>query len=531
MVAKQHTDCIQVRAALTTMATLLLADQKDKRKKTQIVGRYLQQHALGLTARLSEVINDTWLSTPPISEQQRCLGAMEEMIRICNTFVCIARPQISACLLSALASEELRSAAFSCWEVMLTHMEAADVEALIETTFFVIGSYWKSFDKLTKKKSELLIWKLLEDHNRILADHVYQLPSLNHVDDLAEVCKELDNLRGPLDNRAAFAVFAKRLEHENPGVVEQALVELIAFLDKNQDYLQTSAISEQPDPVVTELMRSLLDCSAKYNGWHLDVTRLCAQAVGLVGCVDSNRLEAVREQSQFVVVRNFDDASETTDFVAFMLENVLVKAFLSTADTKFQGFLSYAMQELLLRTDFNYAHLQQSQGGVNEAIYRKWLTFSENTREVLTPFLSSRFGVAPMVQQPTEYPIFKPGRSYAFWLRALVLDLLRNAQNINSEAVFEPLCRLIKVKDLTVTEFLLPYVVLHVIVGQERTNDFRKKISAELVAMLKYQPPETASYVEKEEAKLFYQVWAGSCLPPKCHLTSNRPCFASLTIA
>jgi serine/threonine-protein kinase ATR len=44
-------------------------------------------------------------------------------------------------------------------------------------------------------------------------------------------------------------------------------------------------------------------------------------------------------------------------------------------------------------------------------------------------------------------------------------------------------------------------------VGQERTNDFRKKISAELVAMLKYQPPETASYVEKEEAKLFYQVW------------------------
>src|SRR5438105_3702776 len=127
------------------MATLLLADQKEKRtKKSHIVGRYLQQHALGLTARLSEVINDFWQSHPPVSEQRRCLGAMEEMIRICNAYVCIARPQISACLNSALASDELRSGAFSCWEVLLTHMEEADVEALIEPTFFIIGYYWNS---------------------------------------------------------------------------------------------------------------------------------------------------------------------------------------------------------------------------------------------------------------------------------------------------------------------------------------------------------------------------------------------------
>jgi serine/threonine-protein kinase ATR len=49
-------------------------------------------------------------------------------------------------------------------------------------------------------------------------------------------------------------------------------------------------------------------------------------------------------------------------------------------------------------------------------------------------------------------------------------------------------------------------VVLHVIVGQEEKDEFRNKVSAELVAVLKYQPPETASYVEKEEMKLFYHV-------------------------
>ncbi|KAL2158380.1 hypothetical protein VTH06DRAFT_4428 [Thermothelomyces fergusii] len=496
----------RVREALTTIATLLLADQKDKdkKKKSQVVGRYLQQHALGLTARLSEVINDSWLLHPPVSEQQRCLGAMEEMIRICNSFVCIARPQISACLISALASDDLRSAAFSCWEVMLTHMEEADVEALIETTFFIIGHYWKRFNRSTKKKAELLILNLLNDHKGLLALHAHFLPSLETIDELVEIRQALDKLKEPLDNREAFAVFAKRISHEIPGVVEQALVELCAFLDGNQGYLQTSAVSEQPDSVVAMLMRSLLDCSAKYNGWHVEIGRLCAQAIGLIGCLDSNRLETEREQKQFVVTRNFEDAGETTDFVAFMLENVLVKAFLSTTDTKFQGFLSYAMQELLERADFKYACAHRGQGP-GEAIYRKWLAFSEKTREVLTPFLSSRFVVAPMPRQTTEYPVFRPGKSYAVWLRALVLDLLRNGQNLFSQTVFEPLCRLIKVKDLTVTEFLLPYVVLHVIVGQEEKDEFRKKISAELAAVLKYQPAETASYVEKEETKLFYQ--------------------------
>jgi serine/threonine-protein kinase ATR len=419
----------------------------------------------------------------------------------------LTNDQISACLLSALASDELRIAAFSCWEVMLTHMEEADVEAQIESTFFIIGYYWKSFNGETKRKAKALVSTLLDKHQRILVDYSNKLPSLSHIAELADLHKALDILRPPLDNRDAFAVFAQRLGHENPGVVEQALIELIAFLEKHQDYLQASAISEQADTVVTTLARSLLDCSVKYNGWQTDISRLCAEAIGLIGCLDSNRLETSREQKQFVVIHNFEDARETTDFVAFLLENVLVKAFLSTTDTKFQGFLSYAMQELLERTDFKFAALNQGKDANEASIYRKWLAFSENTREVLTPFLTSKFSIAPMPQQTTEYPIFRTEKPYAVWVRAFVLDLLRNGQNLFSQASFEPLCRLIKVKDLAVTEFLLPYVVLHVIVGQEEKDEFRNKVSAELMAILKHQPPETASYVEKEDAKLFYQVW------------------------
>lgn len=486
--------------------TTWLTDGKDKKsKKGDVIGRYLQQHALGLAARLSETITDSLGQHPPIQEQKQCLGAMEEMIKTCKTYVSIARPQMSACLLDALASNDLRSAAFSCWEAMLTHMGDADTRAQLETTFFIIGHYWAESDEKTQQKAKGLIETLLEKKTPILMEFADKLPSLKTIPELANVVKRLESLRSGLDKRESFLVFAERLGHENPGVVERGLIELLDYVSENQDFLQASTISEQPDSVVTTLMRSLLDCSSKYNGWQPTIARLCAEAIGLIGCLDSNRVETTREERQVVVVHNFVDATETTEFVAFMLENVLVKSFLSTVDTKFLGFLSYAMQELLDRTDFRDA-VYNSEHNESKTPYKKWVSMSESTRNVLTPFLNSRFGVVPMPHVPAKYPIFTPGRVYASWLRVFVLDLLRNGQNVFAQLVFEPLCRLIKVKELAVAEFLLPYVALHVVVGHEESSQFRDKVASELGAILQYQPPETASYVEREQTKLFYEV-------------------------
>lgn len=74
------------------MATLLLPD--GGRKKAHNVGRFFQQHALGLTARLSDIINDLLSRNPPVQEKRRYIKAMEEMIRVCKSYVRIARPQV-----------------------------------------------------------------------------------------------------------------------------------------------------------------------------------------------------------------------------------------------------------------------------------------------------------------------------------------------------------------------------------------------------------------------------------------------------
>ncbi|KAI1494605.1 phosphatidyl inositol 3-kinase-like protein [Biscogniauxia mediterranea] len=491
-----------IRSALNQMASMLVASSGEPRqKKMHSTGRFLQQHALGLMARLTDVINDVSTLRAPLQERKRCIKAMEEMVRTGRHYIRIARPQISACILAAMSHDELRSVAFSCWAAMLLHLEEEDIENLIETTFFLISHYWTTFDDAIQKLARDLIETLLDKERATLEALICKLPSFSHINGLSDIETKLSKLRTPVDNRTAFSLLTERIRHENAGVVLQALRELVSYLQKQQAYLQASSVSEQPDSVVTNLVRALLDCASRYNSVHSEISDLCTRCIGLVGCLDPNRVETVRAENQIVLTSNFEDPAETTDFVVFLLENVLVKSFISTTDTKLQGYLSYAMQELLDRSDMREA--VRMEGSHDAApIYRKFLSMSEGAREVLTPFLTSRYVLLPTNPPPVEYPIFSTGKTYGNWLRNLTLDCLRRPQVPFAQLVFEPLCRLIRVKDLAIAEFLFPYLIVHMVVGEEISEEDRSNILRELFSVLQHELPSDATYAAREDKKL-----------------------------
>ncbi|KAM5379618.1 hypothetical protein ACJZ2D_003812 [Fusarium nematophilum] len=492
-----------VRKALNTMAMTILAANKETRsKKADATGRFIQSHLLGLMARLTDVINDPNL---PVQERRRYIRAMEEMIKVCKGYARIARPQMSACLLSTLSHDALREASFSCWAAILTHLDEEDVEALLETTFYIVTRFWVSIDESSAALAKQMLNFVVTRYEGIVARYILKLPSLRHIPELEDIETKLEQHRpATLLIEEAFEAFAERISHENSGVVLQALMELVPYLQSNQEALHTTALGQQPDAVIAALMRSLLDCACKYSSTAGDIARLCTEAMGLIGCLDPSKIEAVREQRSIVILNNFEGSEETTDFVLFLLEVVLVPAFLSTDDVKFQGFLSFAMQELLDRCDIRAACAMQSTGmlGGND-IYRKFITMPEAIREVVTPFLGSRYIVAPMAATEVEYPIFRLGKPYGNWLRQLVLDLLRKGQTPFADMIFEPLARVIRVKDLSIAEFLLPYLVLHLLLGSRSTQKERDDALGELLGILQHQPAENASSLEKEDMKRF----------------------------
>lgn len=417
-----------------------------------------------------------------------------------------------------MSQDELRAPAFSCWVAMIMYLDEDDVEGLIETTFFLINHYWNVFDDASHERSRKLIEHLLAHHELLLREMISKLPSLGHISGLSDVEKKLNAFRKPVDNRTAFNLLAERIDHENSGVVLQALRELTSYLQRQQGYLQASAVSEQPDVVVSTLARALLDCSAKYATDGNEISRLCTQSLGLLGCLDPNRVETVRPERQFVVEQNFKQAIEVSDFTFILLEDVMVKSFLSATDSGFQGLLSYAMQELLDRVDVSSAihmHTHPVRGDAKQAdadrIHRKWMAMSESAREVLQPFLSSRYKLQAVQQPHAEYPIFRPGRPYSVWIRNFTIDLLRRPQTDFTEYIFDPICRVIKLKDLSIAEFLFPFLVLHVIMGDQSTDEVKANILEELLNVLQHEPPKEASYGEREDKKLYFEVSSADC--------------------
>lgn len=370
---------------------------------------------------------------------------------------------------------------------MLRSIDDDDAGLLLETTFTIIITQWPHFTQRSRSDASNLLHYLLERRPSLVQEWIHSLPSFSQIDYLKQVEASLSALREESDVRKIFGNFSSRLAHEHASVVQQALVELAAFLRQHQETLQMAANSDQPDPLLQSLLRSILDACIRYDGGSNDIARLSAVCLGLIGCVDANRIHANREVREMIVKSNFTDPGESTDFVLFILEEVLVKAFMSTVQPKAQGMLGFAIQELLERCDFATVvsiHRRDPVAPDTLVLWEKWLTMSEATRMTLDPFLRSKYVVTETKPIAIEWPIFPGAKKYSNWLRAFVLDLLQRPNNNNTELVFTPLCRVVRIEDTSVAEFMLPYAALHaVLLGTEQQ---RYDIQAEIMVVLEH---------------------------------------------
>jgi serine/threonine-protein kinase ATR len=394
---------------------------------------------------------------------------------------------------------------------MLRDLEDDDVETMLESTFSIIIQHWPVFDEETRVLGRDVLKYLLKHRTRLIRMSIVNLPSLSQLDSLEDIDDNIEQFRRPTDTSNALRIFSSRLRNENAGVVHQALVELKKYLHKHQSFVHASAIGDQPDPVIAKLTRAILDTCIKFNRTQNEIPVLSLQCMGLVGCLDPNRVESPREQHDMVVVSNFKESSESTDFVLFTFQHVLVPVFLSTTDTALQGFFSYSMQQLLEVCDFRRIcgpAVRSGQRNNNEPLYEKWQALPSDVRHTLTPFLTSKYAVNDLHRAPVEYPIFgaitderrrntSTDRMYGAWLRTFTADLLSKPSTIHAQIIFPALSRAIRIRDTTVAHFLLPYLILHVVL--EGTDKNRGEISEELLSVLLYRMPHNSRAVRRDE--------------------------------
>lgn len=412
------------------------------------------------------------------------------MINIAQGHVSNALPQVCACLRSALEIEELCDQAFSAWKTLISSLSAEDIEPLVDQTLAIVIRYWGQLTEESRENAYHLIDHILTTHPSLVRDTFNTMPSLASITEMAPLEMKINELRKEMDVRSRLLALIRRCQGENATVVEQALTELLPFLSKNEEFLHLSAVSEQPDPVIAQLARALLDCCVKFNTSSDPITLLSARCLGLVGCLDPNRVETVKDKKDILVLSNFDRMEETVEFVLFFLQHVLVEAFLSASNTRAQGFLAYAMQGLLKICHLPTAVTQRSRDLQGDEKYQRWMDLPEGIRNTLTPFLTSTYTVTVVATNPkVDYPLFSSEWTHSDWVRTLVQDLLQTGNADNAKLIFAVCSRVVKGQDISISSFLLPFAVLNRVVGG--TVQEQQDIQLELMKVLSHPLPET----------------------------------------
>ncbi|KAF3939572.1 hypothetical protein ABW19_dt0200999 [Dactylella cylindrospora] len=301
---------------------------------------------------------------------------------------------------------------------------------------------------------------MFEKHEDALQDEVDSLPSLKAVPELVRYEAKLSAFR-KIDLKEQLRILAARCSHENPLVVEQALVELRCYLEDNEEFIRKITNDEIPDSIISETIRHLLDACVRYSHSQNHIARISSECLGIIGAVDSNRIESPRKSGDLMILHNFEKTEESVQFAHFLLEHHLVKAFLSATDTRAQGFLSFAMQELLKFCGFSAEVLvRQNTEMLMAGSQTRWRDFSATARNILSPYLSSKYVLSTVAtSHKSTYPIFSPQKTYREWLTELLLDLLPKAQGVHTKSLFaEIVSKIVKGQDLSILNFILPYI-------------------------------------------------------------------------
>ncbi|KAK6357828.1 serine/threonine-protein kinase M1 [Orbilia blumenaviensis] len=459
-----------------------------REKNPDMLHAFFEVHVLGIIAQYSEVLFSL-RAKHSLTEKRRNLKAIEDMIKLGKGGLVNGLPQISACLSSALEIKGLQETTLSVWYALMTEIPSNDIAPYFPVVLCLLIKSWDEFGEPSKRLGRTLLSQIFEIHKTALQDEADSLPQMSVITEFDHYEKLLSTSRNK-DLKEQLRILTSRSTHENPLVVERALTELKSYLEANEDFIRNITNDEIPDSIVAEVIRNLLDVCVRHGQSANSIAKLSSECLGMIGAVDPNRIENLRKVDDLMILHNFERTEESIRFAHFLLEHHLVKAFLSATDTRAQGFLSFAMQELLKFCGFSPEVLaKQNTDFTISPDQTRWRDFSVTARNVLSPYLSSKYILSTAATgHKSTYPIFSTTKSYREWLTEFLLDLLPKARGVHTKTLFaEIISKIVKGQDLSILNFILPYIVLHIVISGSAED--RKNIRLELVSILQHEMP------------------------------------------
>ena len=405
-----------------------------------------------------------------------------------------------ATLQTMLLIPQLCDAALSSWFLFIAALGPKEIGPLVGPTSASFVAHWSTFSERGRRAAEECIKFMVVEQGRKLGSRLAEIADLSCIPELKEASDALTALRLEWTPHEHLTAILNRLDSENLIVAVQSAIELRArLLGDGEEYLRSLTVGDAFGPLVGELVAVLYRAACRDGDGTEALHVLAFECMGIIGAVDPDRFEIPIKDTPMLVISNFTDESEAITFALHLIQTVLVGAYRSTRDIKYQSYLGFTIQELLRFCGFSPAlvkPLPQNSNPVQKKARNRWSLLPKFVLETVTPLLESKFSAPYPAPVPVTYPIYPSHPTYRQWVQAWTSDLINKVSGVYAKKIFRIFAPVVRNKDVGVAHHLLPYLVLNVIASGDQNA---QAIQAELLAVLQDQvKPDSQSSPDKK---------------------------------
>jgi serine/threonine-protein kinase ATR len=314
-------------------------------------------------------------------------------------------------------------------------------------------------------------------------DILNEVVDLAHIPELSGVHTQLRTVR-IWDPCLQLSKILDRCASHNVNVVQLALSELQNFMRNNHaSLIQSLAVGDVFDSFVGRIHSTLFQIVSN-DGEGIDTLRgLAFECMGILGAVDPDRCEIKSNKTRMVMRSNFEDEQEATLFAMHLIQDVLVDAYQSTSDIKYQSHLAFTIQQLLVYCKFTSDLLSSGKTtSVPVQVRNRWRNFPKHVLGIITPLLDSRYKIGPKDSPQLPSPIYPHQKTYREWVQLWTAHLITKASGHSAQTIFKVFRSVVRHKDVGVAHHILPHLVLNILVSgnEDDTGEILQELSTVL---------------------------------------------------
>lgn len=394
--------------------------------------------------------------------------------------------KIMATFQTMVSIPELSEVTLDSWHIFLTTLGPQEAGPHVGPTSAAFVSSWHTFSPggraLASKSLDYIILEIGNSLGRYLDDVV----DISSIDELRRGHRRLKILRVNWTPKDELQRILERSSSDNLTVAVQSLRELKNFMsESHKDFVRELASGDMFDPMVGQILAALFAAACR-DGESTDTLKLLAfDCIAVLGAVDPDRCEIAFNDPGMVVLHNYMDEGEAVAFALHLIGSLLVGAFRSTSDIKYQSHLAYSIQELLKFCQFTPALVAAGSASVPVKVRNRWNSLPKHVLETVTPLLEARFTLNLTSTPEPQHPIYPNHSTYREWIQLWTTHLISQASGPMAQTIFGVFRSAVRNKDVVVAHHLLPHLVLNILISGG--DDDSQAIRSELLVVLEDQ--------------------------------------------